>query len=63
MASWQLACVNCKRNFTQSLIDETSLANFYLALKPVFPVKGSEFECPHCGYKATYQRFELLYKA
>jgi DNA-directed RNA polymerase subunit RPC12/RpoP len=61
MAEWELKCVNCNQNFTQSIIADT-LSNYYLPVRPVFPEEGAEFECPHCGFKAVYQRTDLTYK-
>jgi DNA-directed RNA polymerase subunit RPC12/RpoP len=61
MASWQLTCLNCEREFTHSVI-ANNLDNYYLPIKPDFPEDGMEFRCPHCGNKSTYQRTDLTFK-
>jgi len=56
MASWVLACVNCKWRFEHSRIEEDGFRLLRLAAKPEFPIGGSEIQCPNCGHKAIYQR-------
>jgi DNA-directed RNA polymerase subunit RPC12/RpoP len=63
MPRWELECANCKNKFTHSTIDDTGMLNYFLPLKPPFPSGGSEFECPNCGHKSTYQRTDLIYRA
>jgi DNA-directed RNA polymerase subunit RPC12/RpoP len=62
MAIWQLECVNCNKTFEHSIVDESGLAMFFPP-KPEFPEGGSELQCPHCGHKAKYQRYQLTYQA
>ena len=62
MASWVLECSNCGLPFHHSVIEATTM-NFFFPAKPAFPVCGSEFQCPHCGKSATYQRVDLMYRA
>ena len=45
MASWALACKNCRKVFTYSQIPDT-LADYYLPTRPAFPPSGVERECP-----------------
>lgn len=61
VASWQLECLNCKKKFLHSQIDDV-VSNFFFPSKPEFPEGGSELECPHCGTRATYQRYQLTYQ-
>jgi len=61
MASWHFECTNCHQSFRHSEIED-KLTNMYLPEKPIFPKGGAEFECPHCGHKATYQQHQLAYR-
>jgi len=45
------------------MIDDSGMLDYLLPLKPEFPPDGTRVECPHCGYKATYQRHNLTYQA
>ena len=45
MASWALACKNCRKVFTYSQIPDT-VADYYLPTRPKFPPSGVERECP-----------------
>jgi len=62
MASWALACKNCRKVFTYSRISDT-LADYYLPTRPTFPPSGVERECPRCKSKFTYQRSELTFQS
>ena len=62
MASWALACKNCRAVFTHSQIADT-LAEYYLPTRPAFPPEGLERECPSCGSKSTYQRRDLTFRS
>jgi len=62
MASWSLACKNCNKTFAYSEIGDT-LIDVFIPLRPEFPSKGVERECPHCNEKATYQQNELRYQS
>jgi DNA-directed RNA polymerase subunit RPC12/RpoP len=63
MASWVLNCSNCKSKFVESKIPDAGLANYFMPLKPEFPPKGRELQCPNCGQKATYKKQALIYQA
>jgi len=63
MPTWIVECRNCKFILTCSIIDDVGMSNYFLPLKPEFPPAGTELECPNCGYKATYQRHNLTYRA
>jgi DNA-directed RNA polymerase subunit RPC12/RpoP len=60
MAAWGLNCANCDQNLTKFAIEDT-LESYFFPEKPDFPERGTEIECPNCGYKATYQRTDLAY--
>jgi hypothetical protein len=62
MASWHLECANCRKAFQHSRIEDT-LKNKFFAEKPSFPEGGAKLDCPHCGHKATYQQYQLTYRA
>ena len=62
MPNWVLECSNCQTVFTHSIVDETGMLGYFLPLKPGLPPSGSQLECPHCGFKATYQRTDLIYQ-
>jgi hypothetical protein len=62
MASWSLACKNCRTVFTHSQIPDT-LADYYLPARPEFPASGLERECPSCKTKSTYQATELTFQS
>jgi hypothetical protein len=60
MAEWGLNCANCNQNVTKFAIVDT-LESYFFPDRPDFSEGGNEFECPSCGYKATYQRTDLVY--
>jgi hypothetical protein len=60
MASWALACKNCRKVFTCSQIP-AMLVDHYLPRRPAFPPSGLERECPNCKAKSTYQATELTF--
>jgi DNA-directed RNA polymerase subunit RPC12/RpoP len=60
MAAWGFTCANCNKQFAQFRIEDT-LESYFFPAKPDFPKDGKEFECPNCGYKATYQRNDFVY--
>jgi hypothetical protein len=62
MASWALACKNCRAVFTHSQIPDT-LANYYIATKPDFPPAGLRCECPNCMAESIYRQHELTYQS
>jgi DNA-directed RNA polymerase subunit RPC12/RpoP len=61
MAKWNLKCPYCKNDFTHSLINDYSLSEFLMPMKPALPDDGTEIECPNCGHKATYRMHQLIY--
>ena len=61
MPKWVLKCDNCNSEFTHSMITDQSAENYFLPQKPV--IGDAELECPHCGYKYTYDRSDLMYRA
>jgi hypothetical protein len=61
MASWALACKNCRAVFTYSQIPDT-LADYYIPTRPEFPPEGLRCECPNCGSKSTYQGSDLTFQ-
>jgi len=63
MASWVLECSNCGKTFPHSEIEDRTIENFFLPVKPKFPESGLEVGCPHCGNKAKYQHSDLTYQA
>jgi hypothetical protein len=62
MASWALACKNCRAVFAYSQISDT-LADHYLPTRPAFPPSGVERECPNCKSKFTYQGSDLTFQS
>ena len=62
MPNWVLRCRDCNSIFTHSKIDDVSLADYYVPVKPEFPPAGTELQCPKCGCKAIYQGFALSYE-
>jgi hypothetical protein len=58
MASWALACKNCRAVFTHSQIPDT-LAEHFLPTRPEFPPEGLRCECPNCKAEFTYRQHEL----
>lgn len=62
MASWNLACKNCDKQFVYSQIGDT-LVDVFIPLRPEFPPEGVARECPKCKAKATYQIDELRYSS
>jgi predicted RNA-binding Zn-ribbon protein involved in translation (DUF1610 family) len=44
-----------------SMISDQSAESYFLPEKPVFT--ETEFECPNCGNKDTYDRSDLMYRA
>jgi DNA-directed RNA polymerase subunit RPC12/RpoP len=63
MPDWVLHCVNCRKQFFHSKIEDTGLLSLHLESKPNFSSGGDELKCPHCGSKAFYQRHQLTYRA
>jgi hypothetical protein len=61
MASWALACKNCRAVFTHSEIPNT-LVDFYLPMKPEFPPEGLRCECPNCKAESVYRASELTFQ-
>lgn len=61
MASWALACKNCRAVFTHSQIPDT-LADYYIPTRPDFPPTGLERECPNCKTTSTYQPADLAFR-
>ena len=61
MAVWGLNCANCDQNLTKFAIEDTLESYFFPERPDSLPESGKEFECPNCGYKATYQRNDLVY--
>jgi hypothetical protein len=62
MASWAVACKNCRAVFTYSQISDT-LADYYLPTRPAFPPSGDERECPNCKSKFAYQGSDLKFQS
>ena len=62
MASWGLACKNCRKVFTYSQIPDT-LADSYIPTRPAFPPSSVERECPNCKSKSTYQGSDLTFQS
>ena len=62
MASWVLACQNCKRDIEQAKINDQMLLDYLEPRKPIFPQGGLEVQCPDCGYKCVYLRNEMVYR-
>jgi DNA-directed RNA polymerase subunit RPC12/RpoP len=63
MPNWVLHCVNCRKEFVHSKIEDDGLLSIYPESKPNFSPGGDELKCPHCGRKAFYQRYQLTYRA
>jgi hypothetical protein len=61
MASWALACKNCRAVFTHSQIPDT-LADYYIPTRPDSPPTGLERECPNCKTRSTYQQADLAFR-
>ena len=60
MAAWGLSCAHCSQRLTSFKIAD-DVESYYFPQKPDFPEAGKEFECPHCGHKATYKLTDLVY--
>jgi ribosomal protein S27E len=61
MATWGLACKNCRTVFTHSQIPET-LTDYYIPTRPEFPPNGLERECPSCNNKSIYRAIDLTFQ-
>jgi hypothetical protein len=53
MASWNITCRNCRVAFEHAEIDDYSLQDYLLPLKPTIRSEGVEVECPHCGHRPS----------
>lgn len=62
MASWALACKNCRAIFTHSQIPDT-LADYYIPTRPEFPPTGLERDCPSGKTTSTYQLADLAFQS
>jgi predicted nucleic-acid-binding Zn-ribbon protein len=63
MPSWVLSCPNCKNAFEHSKINDYKLSDFLDPQKPAVPVEGDTAQCPNCGYRTLYRRYDLTYRA
>lgn len=64
MARWVLSCPFCKKDFTYSEIpSKSTLADYFLPLKPDVPVEGVRVDCPCCKKVMTFFRHQLVYRA
>jgi hypothetical protein len=61
MAEWVLVCKYCGKAFSHSEIGGT-LLDYFLPVKPRFPVGGLQRECPDCKTRSIYQQNELRYQ-
>ena len=59
MPHWAFGCINCTKSFGHTQILSEDAASYFLPLKP--DVAPADYECPHCGHKATYGRADFLY--
>lgn len=63
MARWVLSCPNCNQEFTYSEIPRKStLADYYLPVKPDLPTDGVKLDCPSCQKPTTFFRHQLVYR-
>jgi DNA-directed RNA polymerase subunit RPC12/RpoP len=62
MASWIISCINCRVAFEHAKINDYSLQDYLLPMRPTIPPEGVEVECPHCGHKAMYKTTDLFYR-
>jgi DNA-directed RNA polymerase subunit RPC12/RpoP len=60
MALWALNCLNCGKEFAHSVIAYRDAERYLSRPKPDF--KTAQYECPHCGHKAVYERANLIYR-
>jgi hypothetical protein len=60
MATWCLECGNCLLSFADSVIPDDALRGIFFSPKPVLPVGGSEFQCPHCSHRAMYESSDFI---
>jgi predicted nucleic-acid-binding Zn-ribbon protein len=63
MPSWVLSCPNCKNAFEHSKISDYKLSDFLDPQKPAVPVEGDTAQCPNCGYRTLYRRYDLTYRS
>jgi hypothetical protein len=63
MATWCLQCGSCALSFADSVIPDNALWGIFFPPKPVLPVGGREFQCPHCGHSAVYESSDFIYRA
>jgi DNA-directed RNA polymerase subunit RPC12/RpoP len=58
--SWALSCLNCGKDFAHSVIAYADAESYLSRPKP--DLVTTEYECPHCGHKAVYERANLIYR-
>jgi hypothetical protein len=66
MAEWSLNCKGCKKPITHSSVNPAENTMAYDTLwpyRPEVPESGFTMRCPSCQQSASYQRFELTYRA
>jgi hypothetical protein len=63
MAHWVLRCQSCHREFAYSVIEQSTVEDYFLGeVKPEFPRGGACISCPNCQGSSIYQRTELMYR-
>ena len=58
MALWSLNCLKCGKQFAHSVIAYPNAESLLYRPKP--SLETNEYECPHCGHKAVYERANLI---
>jgi endogenous inhibitor of DNA gyrase (YacG/DUF329 family) len=61
MASWNVTCPHCAKEFEHSPIEDT-LENYFLPEKPKVPLEGQSLVCKNCGKESVYEWSNLTYQ-
>jgi hypothetical protein len=61
MASWNVTCPHCAKEFEYSAIKDT-IANYFVPEKPEVPEEGQSLVCKNCGKESIYKWPNLKYQ-
>jgi ribosomal protein S27AE len=62
MALWALFCPNCRHEITHVKVEDRSLLDYVMPMKPKLPDDGLRLKCPDCGKGSKFFRHQLTYK-